>query len=98
MPYTISSDLSAASNPGAHTPARAAVAITPSDTVDLAPYAKALKCNTAGNLYVLPVANYQAGSTTPVRLVVTAGEYVPVQVARVFATSTTVSDIVALSQ
>ncbi len=98
MTYTAASDPYGRHAQDAETPARAASPVTPSDSTDLSPYAKALKCNAAGTLYVLPVGNYQAGNVTPVKLVVSAGEYVPIQVARVFATSTTVTDLVALYQ
>lgn len=79
-------------------PAKGLATVTLSDTIDLPKYAKALKCNAAGTIYVLPTANYRAGSETSYKLVVTAGEYVPIEVARVFATGTTVAaaDIIAL--
>lgn len=101
MTYTLASDSLASFTASTDSPARAAAVITPSDSADLSPYAKALKCNADGDIYVLPVGNYAAGNTTPVRLSVNAGEYVPVQVARIFATGTTLTtagDIVALYQ
>ena len=70
--------------------ARGAAAIAPSDTVDLAPYAKALMVTAAGTVSVLPINNYAAGSSTAVALGnLPVGYIIPIQVARVFATGTT---------
>ncbi len=74
--------------------ARAAVAVTPSNTVDLSPYAKALYIGVAGDVTVLPVnatddANTVTFANHPVG-------YMPVQVRRVLATGTTATGIVAL--
>lgn len=79
-------------------PAKALASVTRSDTVDLPKYAKSLKCNAAGTISVLPVDNYRAGNETSYSLVVSAGEYVPIEVARVFLTGTSLADseIVAL--
>ena len=99
MPYTEASDRFLSYARTADSPARDPQIVTPSDTVDLAPYAKALKCNADGVISILPVGAYAKGGTTPISFTVQAGEYVPVQVARVFATGTTltnVGDIVAL--
>lgn len=99
MSYTESSDRFVTYARTADSPARDPQIVTPSDTVDLVPYAKALKCNADGTIYILPVGAYRAGVLTPVPWVVQAGEYVPVQVARVFLTGTTLTtsgDIVAL--
>lgn len=96
MAYLATSDLLSNLSASSASPARSAAVITASDTVDLAPYAKAIKCNTGGNVMVIPVANYQAGNLTPVKFTVLAGEYIPVQVARVMATGTTATDLVAL--
>lgn len=97
MPYTQAND------PNWNTldnsaPAKALASVTLSDTVDLPKYAKSLKCNSAGTIFVLPTANYRAGDETARRLVVNLGEYVPVEVARVFLTGTTVpaADIIAM--
>jgi len=70
-------------------PATNAVAVTPNDATDLATTSRALYVGTAGNLAVTTVG----GST--VTLVGVSG-WVPVRVARVLATGTTASDIVAL--
>ena len=96
MPYNPAFDSLSSLMPSASSPARHAQAIIPSDTVDLPTYAKAIKCNAAGHVMILPVAAYQSGVLTPVKFTVTAGEYIPVQVARVFATGTTATDLVAL--
>lgn len=95
MPYTKASDPNLFDTGN---PAKGLASVTLSDTVDLPKYAKALKCNAAGTIYVLPTANYRAGDETSYKLVVVAGEYVPIEVARVFATGTTLaaSDIIAL--
>lgn len=77
--------------------ARAAAAVVPSDTVDLAPYAKALYIGTTGNISVIPVASYAAGSSTPVVFNNVPVGWFPIQVARVMATGTTASNIVAVS-
>ncbi|QQQ19555.1 hypothetical protein JIP62_05540 [Brevundimonas vitis] len=74
-------------------PARRAEAVTPSDTVDLTTYAKALYLGVGGDLTLIP-----AGSTAAVTLKNHAGGYVPVQARRVLATGTTAQHIVALSE
>lgn len=72
-------------------PARRAVAVTPSDGSDLAPWAKALYLGQAGDLKITP-----AGGTDPVTLKNHPAGYVAVQARRVFATGTTAAHIVAL--
>lgn len=63
--------------------------VTPSDSVDLAPYAKALVVTVAGNLVILPVQNADNASITFTGL--QAGQLIPYRVRRVFATGTTAS-------
>ena len=90
MAYTPASDPYAQRSTLVDSQARGASPITPSDTVDLTTYAKALEVVTAGTVSVLPIANYAAGSTTAVALGnLPVGYIIPIQVARVFATGTT---------
>ena len=97
MPYTATADQYAAVR-GPSQPARNAFHPVPSDTEDMAVYARSLKINTAGTIYVLPVEAYKNNVLTPIKLTVAAGEVIPMQVARIFATNTTLlaaGDIVA---
>ncbi len=73
--------------------ARAAVAVSPSDTVDLTPYAKALYVGSAGDLVIIPVNN---ADDAPVTFANHPVGYCPVQVRRVKATGTIASGIIAL--
>lgn len=73
-------------------PARRAAAVTPSDTVDLTTYAKALYVGAAGNVRVLTVGGEDADATTFANHPV---GWLPVQVRRVLATGTTATQIVA---
>lgn len=75
------------------TPARAAAAVTPSDTTDLSIYAKALYIGTAGDLEVT-LTNMDDG--TSVVLADHPAGYAPLQVKRVWAAGTAALDIVAL--
>lgn len=77
--------------PGLSSPAAYAAAVTPSDTVDLTSEARALFVGTGGNVRVLTV-----GGDTVTFNAVPAGTTLPVRVKRVYATSTTASNIVAL--
>lgn len=99
MAYEATKDQYLASR-GANLQFRNAFPVVISDTEDLPIYAKALKCNAAGTLYILPVEAYKKGILTPVKWVAAAGEVIPGQVARVFSTNTTLSaasDIIALA-
>ncbi|RZJ98170.1 MAG: hypothetical protein EON88_01280 [Brevundimonas sp.] len=78
--------------PSAGAPARRAEPVTPSDTVDLTTYAKALYLGSGGDLTVIPASGGSA-----VTLKAHAPGYAPIQVRRVLATGTTASFIVALS-
>jgi hypothetical protein len=71
--------------------AAAAVAVTPSDTVDLATVAKALYIGGAGDVKVL------VGGEEVVFKAVPVGTVLPVAAQRVFATGTGASFIVALN-
>ena len=73
-------------------PARRAAAVTPSDTVDLTAYAKALYVGAAGNVRVLTVGGEDADAVTFANHPV---GWFPVQVRRVLATGTTATQIVA---
>ena len=81
-------------NPGcdASGPARRAVGVTPSDTVDLSAYAKALYVGAAGNVRVLTVGGEDTEAVTFANHPV---GWLPVQVRRVLATGTTATQIVA---
>ena len=68
-----------------------AVAITPSDSTDLVTRSRALFVGGAGNLNVR-----MAGGMDCVFTSVTAGTLLPIQVDRVYATSTTATNIVAV--
>lgn len=73
-------------------PATNAVAVTPSDTVDLTSPAKALYVGVTGNVVAIPL-----GSGVAVTFVgVPAGTILPIQCKRVNSTSTTATSIVAL--
>lgn len=76
-------------------PARRAVAVAPSDTVDLGDIPKALYVGTAGNITMVGVAA-PAGATGIVWKNVPAGTILPFRPRRVMATGTTAADIVAL--
>lgn len=63
--------------------------VTPSDTVDLNPYAKAVVVTATGNLVILPVQN--TDGTTITFTGVPVGFIPPYRVRRVYATGTTAS-------
>lgn len=90
------------SNPSAMFPANNLRAVTPNDVTDLASVSvvghpgaprlpRGLWIGGAGNINVLAY-----GDTSPVVLTVTAGTLIPVFAKRVYATSTTATNIVAL--
>lgn len=72
-------------------PARNAVAVTPSDSVDLTYTARYLFVGGAGNLSVI-----MDSGTTVAFNGVTAGSVLPIRAARVRATGTTATNIVAM--
>jgi hypothetical protein len=74
---------------GLSSPAAQAAAVTPSDSTDLANASRALYVGTVGNLAIITVG----GSTVTL---VGASGWMPVRAARVLATGTTASDIVAV--
>jgi len=89
MAYNQASDIYAQRSTEVISQARNAALLVPSDIADLTPYAKGLLVTATGTLTVLPILAYAGGSTTPVSLgTIAAGTFVPVQVARVFATGT----------
>jgi hypothetical protein len=94
MTYTAASDPYAQRSTEISSQARGAAAITPSDTVDLPVYAKALMVTAAGTVSVLPIAEYVQGNTTAVALGnLPVGYIIPIQVARVFASGTSATVI-----
>lgn len=72
-------------------PARDAVAITPSDSTNLTNMAKSLYIGGAGNVSLIT-----AKGTTVSFVGLPAGSLIPVQVSRVMATGTTATNIVGL--
>ncbi len=72
-------------------PATHAAAVTPSDSVDLANFSRAIYVGGAGNLVVVMLSGEQVTFTG-----VQAGTILPIRVTRVRATSTTATAIVAL--
>lgn len=94
MTYNPASDPYASRSVEVESQARGASAITPSDTVDLTTYAKALMVTAAGTVSVLPIVNYENAITTAVACGnLPVGYIIPIQVARVFATGTTATVI-----
>lgn len=73
----------------ADSPGTSARAITPHDTNDLDPYAKAVCVTAAGNLVVLPAMN--ADGSTITFTAAPVGFVTPFRVRRVLATGTTAS-------
>lgn len=74
-------------------PARAGATVTPSDSVDLSIWAKALYVGQAGDVCVIPAG---ADALEAITLRNHPVGYAPVQVRRVLETGTTAGDIVAL--
>lgn len=74
---------------------RNAIAVTPSDTVDLNPYAKALWVGVAGNLSVV-LAGDKGDSGTPVLFTNIPVGWFPGQVRRVMNTLTTATTMIAV--
>jgi hypothetical protein len=94
MAYDKTKDPLYATAATAISPGRRMAAVTPSDSEDLAAYAKSLRIETAGTLKFIPVENDDEDVVT---LEVTAGEVLDfVQVRRVMATGTTAEDIWAI--
>lgn len=73
-------------------PGRRAAAVTPSDTVDLPTYAKALYVGAVGNVRILTVGGEDGEAVTFANHPV---GWLPVQARRVLATGTTAAQIVA---
>lgn len=72
-------------------PARSLVAVSPSDSADLSFVTKALWIGVGGNVQVIDM-----GGTTTILVGCQAGQIIPVRVARVMATNTTATSIVAM--
>lgn len=79
----------------ASSPARNAAAVTPSNTVDLSLYAKALFVGVAGDITLVPAGDSSASGTGILFSNVPVGWF-PVQVRRVNSTGTTATNIVAV--
>jgi hypothetical protein len=92
MPHTPASDSAFGLN--GDNPGRRAVAVTPSATVDLTDYPRALYIGVGGDVSVIPVGN--AADTAVVFKGLAAGTILPVGVRRVFVSGTTATDIVAI--
>ncbi len=92
--YDPALDLYAQRSTPVASPARGAFAVTPSDTANLAAYAKSLYIGVTGDVTVVPM-NAAADTDTVLFKAVPVG-ILPVQVRRVMATGTTATDIVAL--
>jgi len=78
--------------PNATHPARFALAVTPSDSTDMTLSARALYIGGAGNLAVIT-----DGGNTVTFTGISAGSILPVAIARVLATGTTATNILALA-
>lgn len=92
----ISDPYAARSAPNVSSQARGALAVTPSDTVDIpSPYAKALYIGVAGDITVLPINAKDTGDAVLFKAHPVG--YMPVQVRRVMSTGTAATNIVALT-
>ena len=78
--------------PDAMHPARDALAVTPSDSVNLGLAARALYIGSNGNVAVIT-----RGGQTVTFVGIVAGTILPVRVSRVLSTGTTAGNIVALA-
>lgn len=83
------------SGPGAMSaPASQCVVVSPSNTVDLDPYAKSILIGaTGGTLKFIPL---HAADDTGVTIDVAANQLIPIQARRIFATGTTATPVYAL--
>lgn len=93
MPYDRTKHNFASSSSSQSTPGRKLAAITPSNSTDLAIYAKALLCLAEGNVVIVPVENADEESFT---VPMAPGQVLPVQVRRVMATNTTATVVAIL--
>lgn len=92
MPYTPASDIYAQRKSDVFfAPPRQFVAITPSDSADLATYVRGLTCGTAGAVSVVPMGS---PDETAVVVNLVAGQWLPMFVRKVNATGTTAAGIV----
>lgn len=82
--------------PGLTSPASNGVAVTPSDSVDLANVSRGLLIGTAGNVQVTFVGQSNIPGTTTVLTGLSAGSVYPFRVTRVWSTNTTAGSIVSL--
>lgn len=87
MPYDATKDVNQYPGPTLYSLARIGRAVSPSDTVDLDPYAKGVVCLTSGNISIIPTKN--ADGATVDFVGVSAGFIPPFQVRRVMQTGTT---------
>ena len=77
-------------------PARNAIAVTASDTVDLPKEARFLFIGVAGNVSVEMVGDLDQGEKTVLFTGVQNGQVLPVAITRVNSTNTTATDMVAM--
>jgi hypothetical protein len=87
MPYTDTQNAYPDVTRGLTSFGRRSRPVTPSDTTDLSPYAKAIVALSSGNLVLLPVEN--ADGVTVTFTSVPVGFVPPFEVRRVLATGTT---------
>lgn len=87
MPYNSTNDVHQDTPRGMTNFGRSARIITPSDSTDITPYAKAVCVLSAGNLVVIPTQN--ADGATVTFTAVPVGLILPYEVRRVLATGTT---------
>lgn len=89
MPYDSSKDDYLHSTPSMHTYGKKSRQVTPSDTDDLDPYAKAVVCAASGNVSVLPAENDDGDTVNFTG--VPAGYVPPFHVRRVMSTGTNIA-------
>lgn len=93
MPYDFNKDPMARKSRGPTDPSREIVAITPSNSNELAKYVRSLRVGGGGTIIVLPIEAVSDTDTVTITNVAD-GETLPIGVRRVHATGTTCSNIV----
>lgn len=88
MPYDPNQDVTRGTGPNESTLGSSGRPVTTSDTVDMAPYAKALVVLAAGTVKIIPSKNAD-GAPLAFTDSLPAGTIIPYRVRRVFATGTT---------
>lgn len=84
-------DTAPGASSGVAGPAANAVAVTPNDTTDLGFVTRAIFCGGAGTIAV-----NMAATGANVSFTVAAGQILPIRVARILATGTSATNVVAL--